>query len=108
TTIAVLCSPTSSNCLGPLRAARLVQDLYAESVRVVWAPYFDITRDDAADLSLLGDAAMCAEKIGTRAEDRDLTSLQKSAESPGWRWVEAVLGENTRRRLAPDKLIDKI
>lgn len=108
TTIAVLCSPTSSNCSGPMRIARMVQDLYPSQVRVVWAPYFDLMRDDAADLSLLGDAALCAEKVGTRAEDRDATNLQKSSESPGWRWVEAMLGENGRRRIAPDKLIDKI
>jgi len=109
TTIAILCSPTSSNCNGPMRAARLVQELYPDSVRVVWAPYFDVMRDDAADLSLLADAALCAEKVGTRAEDRDSTNLAKSAESPGWRWVQAVLDENSRaRRTAPDKLIDKI
>jgi len=108
TTIAILCSPTSSNCIGPIRTARLVQELYPDQVRVVWAPYYDVARDDAADLSLLADAALCAEKVGTRAEDRDSASLARSAESPGWRWVEAVLAENGRRRLAPDKLIDRI
>ena len=108
TTIAILCNPTSGNCLGPIRTARLVQDLYPDQVRVVWAPYYDVSRDDAADLSLLADAALCAEKVGTRIEDSDSASLTKSAESPGWRWVEAVLAENFRRRLPPDKLIDRI
>jgi hypothetical protein len=106
TTIVVLCSPTSGNCAGPMRTARNIRDWYPEQVRVVWAPYFDLTREDAADLSLLADAALCAEKVGITLEDRDETF--GNAASPGWRWVEAVLGENNRRRVAPDKILDKI
>jgi hypothetical protein len=106
TTIVVLCSPTSSNCIGPMKTARNIRDWYPESVRVVWAPYFDLTREDAAELSLLADAALCAEKVGITLEDRDETF--GNAASPGWRWVEAVLGENNRRRVTPDKILDKI
>ena len=106
TTIVVLCSPTSSNCPQPMRAARNIRDWYPEQVRVVWAPYFDLTREDAAELSLLADAALCAEKLGITLEDRDETF--GNAASPGWRWVEAVLGENNRRRVTPDKILDKI
>lgn len=106
TTIVVLCSPTSSNCLQPMRAARNIRDWYPESVRVVWAPYFDLTREDAAELSLLADAALCAEKLGITLEDQDSTFANPA--SPGWRWVEAVLNENHRRRMSPDKLLDKV
>lgn len=106
TTIVVLCSPTSSNCVQPMRAARNIRDWYPESVRVVWAPYFDLTREDAAELSLLADAALCAEKLGITLEDQDNTFANPA--SPGWRWVDAVLGENHRRRMAPDRLLDKI
>ena len=106
TTIVVLCSPTSSNCVQPMRAARNIRDWYPESVRVVWAPYFDLTREDAAELSLLADAALCAEKLGITLEDQDNTFANPS--SPGWRWIEAVLGEGNRRRVSPDKILDKI
>jgi hypothetical protein len=105
TTIIVMCSPTSSNCVQPMRAARNIRDWYPEQVRVVWAPYYDLTREDAADLSLLADGALCAEKLGITLEDRDETF--GNAASPGWRWVEAVLGETGRRRVTSDKVLDK-
>jgi hypothetical protein len=105
TTIVVMCSPTSTNCVAPMRTARNIRDWYPDQVRVVWAPYFDLTREDAAELSLLADAALCAEQLGITLEDRDETF--GNAASPGWRWVEAVLGEN-RRRVSPDKMLDKI
>lgn len=106
TTIVVLCSPISSNCVQPMRAARNIRDWYPDAVRVVWAPYFDLTREDAAELSLLSDAALCAEKIGITLEDQDNTFANPA--SPGWRWIEAVLGENNRRRVSPDKILDKV
>jgi hypothetical protein len=106
-TIVVACSPTSLNCDQPLTAARLTQEVYPDQVRVVWAPYFSVDRDEAADLSLLGDAALCAEKVGTSLEregDFDSTA------SPGWRWVTAVLAEsrNRRRRMTTEQLIDRV
>ena len=104
-TIAVLCNPTSTNCASAMRTARLTQDLFGEAVRVVWAPFFDVAREDAADLGLLSDAALCAEKVGTSSEvDFD------SPSSAGWRWVEAMLGEaNLRRRhVSADQLLEKV
>jgi hypothetical protein len=107
-TIVVACSPTSLNCEQPLGAAAQTQrDVYPDQVRVVWAPYFDVARDDAADLALLGDAALCAERVGTSFEregDFDSTT------SPGWRWSAAILGEakNRRRRLSTEELIDHV
>lgn len=97
-TIVVACSPTSLNCDQPLGSARLTHEVYPEQVRVVWAPYFSVDRDDAADLALLGDAALCAEKVGTSLEregDFDSTA------SPGWRWVTAVLAESKNRHHHP-------
>ncbi len=105
-TIIVACSPTSLNCEQPLMAATQAQrDAYPEQVRVVWAPYFGVDLDNAADLALLGDAALCAEKIGTSSEregDFDSTT------SPGWRWVTSILGESRsrRRRMTTEELID--
>ena len=104
TTIAVLCNPLSANCKHPMRAARIIQELYPESVRVVWAPYFQLSLEDAADLALLADAALCAEKVGVTVE-RDVDFV--GAGSPGWRWVETML-ETNRNRISPDKVIDKI
>jgi hypothetical protein len=95
-TILVACSPTSLNCEQPLGAAAQTQrDVYPEKVRVVWAPYFDVARDDAADLALLGDAALCAEQVGTSFEregDFDSTT------SPGWRWATAMLHQLKQRK----------
>jgi hypothetical protein len=106
-TIVVACSPTSLNCEQPLSSARLTQETYPEQVRVVWAPYFDVSRDDSADLALLGDAALCAEQVGTSLErEADFDSTT----SPGWRWVTAVLAEskNRRKRISTEQLIDRI
>lgn len=104
-TIVVLCSPMSDKCSAPRNAARGIQDTYPDSVRVVWAPFFDASREDAADLGLLGDAVLCAEQVGTIASD-DLTEPS----SGGWRWMEAMFAEVTsRRRLgSAGELIDKL
>lgn len=109
TTIVVLCSPTSGNCRTPMSYARVTRDKYPDSVRVVWAPLFNVTGEEAADLALLADAALCAEKVGTTVEGRDDSTFDDAA-SPGWRWVETVLAEaNSRRReLEPEKLIERV
>jgi hypothetical protein len=103
-TIAVLCSPASLNCAAAMRAARAAQDVFTDAVRVVWAPYFDVGREDAGDLGLLSDAALCAEKVGTSSDDFESPSSQ------GWRWVESMLGEITlrHRRLPADQLLEKV
>ncbi|HET9993336.1 MAG TPA: hypothetical protein VFQ65_32595, partial [Kofleriaceae bacterium] len=103
-TIAVLCSPASLNCASAIKAAHQAQEVYNDAVRIVWAPFFDVTREDAADLGFLSDAALCAEKIGTSSEDLD------SPGSQGWRWVETMLGESTvrHRRVPADQLLDKV
>jgi hypothetical protein len=103
-TIAVLCSPQSSNCSAALRTARAVQDTYPDTVRVVWAPYFDVGRDDAADLGLLSDAALCAEHVGISSDDFESPSSQ------GWRWVETMLAETTlrHRRVPADQLLERV
>lgn len=101
--IVVLCRPNDPSCGQVLRTVRRVQETYADDVRLFWAPWFDVTaRDDAADLSLLGDAAMCAEQLGTTD---DLSA------SPGWRWVQKHVDMSSRpqnRRVAAEKLIDQL
>ena len=105
-TILVLCSPTSANCRSPLANARIVQEMYPTSVRVVWAPYFSIALDNAADLTLLGDAALCAEQVGT-ASDRD--EFTEGA-SPGWLWIERMRDESANRhhRVPVEQLIERV
>ena len=107
-TIVVACSPTSLNCEQPLGAAAQTQrEAYPDQVRVVWAPYFDVGREEAADLAMLGDAALCAEKVGTSSEhEGDLDSTT----SPGWRWVTAVLSEtkNRRHRQPAEQVIEHV
>jgi len=105
-TIAILCSPASINCKRALDAAASAQDVYSESVRIVWAPFFEVAREDAADLGLLADAALCAERIGTSSDDLD------SPGSQGWRWVERMMAESNlgrrTKKLLPEELLEKV
>jgi hypothetical protein len=101
--IIVLCRPNDAACSSLLRAVEPEMRLYPDDVRVVWAPWFDVTRDDAADLTLLGDAALCAEAIGSN--QGELTT------SPGWVWVREMYAQSSRshgKRLAADRLIDAV
>jgi hypothetical protein len=87
-TIAVLCNPSTSasSCGNALRAAQVAQVAYGDRVRVVWAPFFDVSRDDAGELGMLADAALCAERVGTSVADFS------SPTSPGWDWLQATIG----------------
>ncbi len=105
-TIAILCSPASLNCKRALEAAVTAQDVYSESVRIVWAPFFDVAREDAADLGLLADAALCAERVGTSSDDLDAPGSQ------GWRWVSSMIAESNLgrrdKKLPPELLLEKV
>ena len=101
--IVVLCRPNDPACSNLLRVVEPEMRLYPDDVRIVWAPWFDVSRDDAAELSLLGDAALCAEAIGSN--QGELTT------SPGWVWVKEMYTQSSRTRgkkLAADKLIDAV
>jgi predicted DsbA family dithiol-disulfide isomerase len=100
--IVLLCRPNDSQCGNSVNQLRKHQKMYADEVRLVWAPWFDISRDDAADLTLLGDAVLCAEQVGSSPDELNA--------SPGWRWMEKQLHRAGRghRRGPPEKLIDDI
>ena len=101
--IVVLCRPNDSACSNLLRVVEPEMRLYPDEVRIVWAPWFDVSRDDAAELSLLGDAALCAEAIGSN--QGELTT------SPGWVWVKEMYTQSGRtgsKRIPADKLIDTV
>jgi hypothetical protein len=101
--IVVLCRPSDVACANLLRVVEPSLRLYPDDVRVVWGPWFDVGRDDAADLTLLGDAALCAEAIGSN--QGQLTT------SPGWVWVKEMYAQVARargRKLAADRLIDDV
>ena len=101
--ILVLCRPNDPACSNLLRVVEPEARLFPDEVRLVWAPWFDVSRDDAADLTLLGDAALCAEAIGSN--QGELTT------SPGWVWVKELYAQWSRgrgRRLAGDRLIDAV
>jgi hypothetical protein len=101
--LAVLCRPNDSMCGHLLRVLEAEARMRPDDVRVVWAPWFDVGRDDAADLTLLGDAALCAEVISSH--QGELTP------SPGWEWVRQVyaqLSKPTGRRVTADRLIDSV
>jgi hypothetical protein len=77
--------------------------LYPDDVRVVWAPWFDVGREDSAALTFLGDAALCAETIGSN--QGELTT------SPGWLWVREMYAQTSRMRgkkFDATKLIDAV
>jgi len=100
--IVVLCRPNDWSCSNLLRVVESQMRLYPDDVRVVWAPWFEVDRDDAAELTMLGDAALCAEAIGSH--QGELTP------SPGWVWVKEVYGQLSKGtgKLAVDKLIDGV
>jgi hypothetical protein len=100
--IVVLCSPTNAACRGQLEAAAHMQQLYPNDVRAVWAPWFDVAREDSADLAMLADAALCAETVGSGPD---------LAQSAGWRWViesYKQISQNRGRRGPADAQIDVV
>jgi len=103
--VVVLCRPIDSACGALLRALEPEIGLYPDDVRLVWAPWFDVSRDHAADLTLLGDAALCAEVVGANQRELELTT------SPGWLWVREMYvqsGKNYSKKLTAEKLIDAV
>jgi 2-hydroxychromene-2-carboxylate isomerase len=101
--VVLLCRPTDTSCAVTMRILRKTAAMFRGEVRLVWAPWFDVTRDDAAELTLLGDAALCAEQLGSNPEDFDA--------SPGWRWVSEIYSDVAHqhgRRIPPDALIDDV
>jgi hypothetical protein len=102
--VVLLCDPENVGCHQLMRVLRAHQSIYPDDIRVVWTPWFDVTQTTrAADRSLLGDAALCAEQVGTSPDDFDA--------SPGWLWVNKVLETIHRqhhRKLPAEKLIDLV
>jgi protein-disulfide isomerase len=102
--IILLCRPNDDKCNAMMRIAPKLNKIYRGEVRLVWAPWFDVLRrEDAAELTLLGDAALCAEQVGSSPDDLDA--------SPGWLWVTEMFSQISRshgRRSTPDKLIDSV
>ncbi len=101
--VVIICRPNASDCLQQLNSIRRVHNTYRGEIRIVWAPWFEVGREDAAELAMLGDAALCAETLGSSPDDLDI--------SPGWQWVTETYAQIQRahgRRIAPDKLIDVV
>lgn len=101
--IVILCRPNDAACSNLLRVVEPETRRYPDEVRIVWAPWFDVGRDDAAALSMLGDAALCAETIGSN--QGELTT------SPGWTWVREMYAQASRirgRKIDAIKLIDGV
>ena len=100
----VLCRPNDLSCGNLLRVVRKqVQEIYPDEVRAFWGPWFDVTHDHAADLTMLGDAVLCAERVGS--------SPDELSASPGWRWIAKQLDHATRthgRRIAATRVIDTL
>jgi len=101
--VIVLCRPNDATCNQTMRVLNRVHNTYRGEIRLVWAPWFEVAREDAAELTMLGDAALCAERIGSSPDDLDA--------SPGWQWVTEAYTQLSRahgRRITPDKLIDGV
>lgn len=99
--VIVLCRPNDPQCVNIVRVIRRqVQDIYADEVRAIWAPWFDVAADNAADLTLLADAALCAEQVGS--------SPDELYASPGWRWITKQLDQASRshgRRVTAETIV---
>src|SRR5262249_6377413 len=102
--VVVLCRPNdTAGCGGLLKVIESEMRLYPDEVRIVWAPWFDVGLDNATELTLLGDAALCAEQIGSN--QGELTT------SPGWTWIKEIYtqaGKFRGKKLLADKLIDAV
>jgi protein-disulfide isomerase len=99
--VVILCRPNDSHCGNSLSQLKKLQRIYPDEVRLVWAPWFEVSGENAAALTLLGDAVLCAEQVGSSPEELSA--------SPGWRWLEKQLHRASRsRRSAPEKLIDDV
>jgi hypothetical protein len=101
--VVVLCRPSDPACANLLRVVEPAVRLYPDDVRVVWAPWFDVGRDDAAELTLLGDSTLCAEAIGSN--QGELTT------SPGWVWVKEMYAQVARgrgKKVTAAQLIDDV
>jgi hypothetical protein len=102
TPVVLLCHPDNVSCHNLMRVLRTTQSVYPDDVRIVWAPWFDVSQTArVTDLALYGDAALCAEQVGTSPDDFDA--------SPGWVWVNKLLEIKNRqhgRVMPPDKMID--
>ena len=101
--VVIVCRPNAQECKDQLRSIHKAHDTYRGEIKILWAPWFDVTVDDAAELAMLGDAALCAEAIGSSPDDLDT--------SPGWQWVAETYAQIYKahgRRIAPEKLIDEV
>jgi hypothetical protein len=101
--VVVLCRPNDPGCGGLLRSIEIEARRYPDDVRIVWAPWFDVSLDNATELTLLGDAALCAEVIGSNPGELAI--------SPGWAWLKEMYtqaGKFRGRKLLADKLIDAV
>lgn len=101
--VVIVCRPNAQECKDQLRSIHKAHDTYRGEIKILWAPWFDVTVDDAAELAMLGDAALCAEDVGSSPDDLDT--------SPGWQWVAETYAQIYKahgRRIAPEKLIDDV
>jgi hypothetical protein len=100
--VVILCHPRDHSCFATLGVGKKLQQIYANDIRIVYAPWFDVARDDATELAILGDTILCAEQVGSIPDDLD--------ESPGWAWISRqleVVGRGARRTTV-EKLIDTV
>jgi hypothetical protein len=110
--IVILCNPAGGNgnsCKTTLTQTHNVKTQFPHDVRLVWAPFFDVSRDDASALAQLGDAALCAEQLGIGQADNFPPDYDW--DSPGWRWTDEMLREASRvhnRQIDPNQLIDRV
>ncbi|MBA3461682.1 MAG: hypothetical protein H0T46_17090 [Deltaproteobacteria bacterium] len=101
--VVIVCRPSSPECLLLMRSIHNAHNTYRGEIKIIWAPWFEVSRDDSAELAMLGDAALCAETNSSSPDDLDI--------SPGWQWVietYALIQKAHGRRIPPQKLIDDV
>ena len=101
--VVIVCRPSAPECLMLMRSIHKAHNTFRGEIKIVWAPWFEVSRDDAGELAMLGDAALCAETHSSSPDDLDI--------SPGWQWVietYALIQKAHGRRIPPQKLIDDV
>lgn len=101
--VVLVCRPNDSSCTDAMRNLRALQQSYSQEIRIVWAPWFDVEEaEDADELTMVADAILCAEKVGSSAKEMSA--------SAGWAWTAHLYEVLRRRSLSSDAddLIDQV
>lgn len=74
--VLLACNPLSAQCYRHLHIVENAAEVFADRVRVVWAPMFELRSRDAATVARVADAILCADQLGVGWSALDVVMLQ--------------------------------